>query len=456
MKNKNLWNRSDRSREEIRFFCKGYMDFLTVCKTERECVNSLITGLKNAGARRLDDLIGSGIAPQAGDLVYTDMMGKSLIAFRIGKKAPSEGLRILGAHLDSPRLDLKPHPLYEDTGLALLDTHYYGGIKKYQWTVLPLAIHGIVAKKDGSTVPVCIGEAESDPVVSISDLLPHLGKSQMEKKMSEAITGEGLDILAGSIPAAGAEKDSVRRAVLSLLKEKYDIDEEDFISSELEVVPAGPARDHGLDRSMILAYGQDDRICAYTSFLAFLEKAAPEYTTAVVLVDKEEIGSVGATGMHSRFFEYAVADLMDVCGCYSELALRRAFTKSRVLSSDVSAAFDPNYPKVQDRKNCGYLGCGPVISKYKGSRGKVGSNDATAEYIAWLRNRLDSAGISYQFAENGKVDEGGSGTIAYILANLGMDVIDFGTAILSMHAPYEISSKADVYETYLAYKAFLE
>lgn len=456
MSKNTVWNNRERNREDIRFFCRGYQDFISVNKTERECADSFVTGLKNAGAMKLEDLIASGTSPVPGDLVYTEIMEKSLVAFRIGTRSPAEGLRILGAHIDSPRLDLKPNPLYEDHSLALLDTHYYGGIKKYQWTALPLAIHGTVIKKDGSAVRVCIGEEADDPVISVTDLLPHLAKAQAEKKLSEAITGEDLDLLAGSIPAEGEEKDPVKTAVLRLLKDKYDIDEEDFISSELEVVPAGAARDHGLDRSMIFGYGQDDRICAYTSFMAFLECGHPEYTTVCVFTDKEEIGSVGATGMHSRFFEDSVSDLMDVCGCYSELALRRAFRKSKALSSDVSAAFDPLYPDVLDKKNCGFLGCGPVLAKYKGARGKVQSNDAAAEYIAWMRRQMDEADVTCQFAENGKVDVGGSGTIAYILGNLGMEVIDFGPPILNMHAPFEISSKADVYETYLAYKAFLK
>ena len=456
MAKESIWNNPDRDRSVIASFCEGYKNFLTGCKTERECVDYFIAELKKTGAMDLGDVIASGASVKPGDIVYADMMKKSLVMFRIGKKSPAEGLRILGAHIDSPRLDLKPNPLYEDHELALLDTHYYGGIKKYQWTVLPMAMHGVVIKKDGTVIPVKIGEETNEPVFSISDLLPHLGKSQQEKKLGEAITGEGLDILCGSIPAADGEKSRVKATVLSILKEKYSIEEEDFISAELEIVPAGPARDQGFDQSLIMAYGQDDRICAYTSFLAFMECADTEYTSACVLADKEEIGSVGATGMHSRFFEDSVSDLMDVCGVYSELTLRRAFRKTKVLSSDVSAAFDPNYPGVLDEKNCGYLGYGPVLAKYKGSRGKSGSNDASAEYIAYMRKVLDDAGVSYQFAENGKVDEGGSGTIAYILANLGMEVIDFGTAILNMHAPYEISSKADVYETYLAYKAFLE
>lgn len=364
-------------------------------------------------------------------------------------------MRILGAHIDSPRLDLKQRPLYEDGELAMLDTHYYGGIKKYQWTALPLALHGVIVKKDGSVVRLSLGDGENDPVLGVSDLLPHLAGKQMEKKARECVEGENLNILAGSCPLEGENKDAVKAGILKLLKEQYSIEEEDFISAEIEAVPAGPARDYGLDRSMIMAYGQDDRVCAYTSFRAMIEMENPEYTSVCLLTDKEEIGSVGATGMHSRFFEDTVAEVMNACGCYSELALRRALRNTKVLSSDVSAAFDPNYPEVMDKNNCAYLGRGPVFNKYTGSRGKSGSNDANAEYIAWLRNILDKGGIGYQTSELGKVDAGGGGTIAYILANLGMEVIDCGVAVLNMHAPFEITSKIDVYETYRAYRVFL-
>ena len=384
------------------------------------------------------------------------MMKKALLIFRIGEKPVTEGMRFLGAHIDSPRMDLKQNPLYENTNLALLETHYYGGIKKYQWVTLPLALHGVIAKKNGEVMNICIGEDPEDPVFGVSDLLIHLAAKQMSKKVSEAVTGENLNVLVGSRPLAGTEeKETVKANILALLAEKYGITEEDFISAEIEVVPAGPARDYGLDRSMIMGYGQDDRVCAYPSFRAILDEGTPQYTSVCLLTDKEEIGSVGATGMHSRFYENTVAELMNVLGCYSELNLRRTLAHTKVLSSDVSAAFDPNYPDVMEKNNAAFFGCGPVFNKYTGSRGKSGSNDANAEYIAWLRACMDDADIRYQTSELGKVDEGGGGTIAYILANLGMEVIDFGVAVLNMHAPWEITSKADIYETYLAYRAFL-
>ncbi len=460
-----LWLKENYDEQAVFGFCEGYKAFLSKCKTERECVAEMTGILRKNGAKPLSEYIDSGCAPAANELVYADIMGKSLIIFRIGKKPETDGLRILGAHIDSPRLDLKQNPLYEDTDLAFFDTHYYGGIKKYQWVTLPLALHGIVAKKDGSTVNIVIGEDPGDPVLGITDILPHLGRKQQEKKLAEAITGEGLNLLIGSKPLFKDETDgenknsskdtSVKDNILKLLKEKYDIEEKDFVSAEIEVVPAGPARDFGLDRSLIMSYGQDDRVCAYTSFEAILKTTNPLLTSVCLLTDKEEIGSVGATGMHSRFFEDSIAELMNARGCFSELNLRRALRKSKVLSSDVSAAFDPLYPDIMEKNNCAYLGLGPVFNKYTGSRGKSGSNDANAEYIAFLRNILDDADISYQTAELGKVDEGGGGTIAYIMAKYGMEVIDFGVALLSMHAPYEISSKADVYEAYKAYTIFL-
>jgi aspartyl aminopeptidase len=462
MKNKTLWAHKNFDADKAEAFCNDYKNFLSTCKTERECTAEIINELKKAGARSVDELIASGKTPKANDLVYADMMKKSVLIFRIGKQPLTEGFRILGAHIDSPRLDLKQKPLYEDKGLAYFDTHYYGGIKKYQWTALPLAIHGVVAKKDGSSVVINIGEKPEDPVFGISDLLPHLGAKQMAKKASEFIPGESLNILIGSKPAADdsdkeskKEKEPVKKYILSILKEQYGIEEEDFISAELEVVPAGGAKDFGLDRSMIISYGQDDRVCAYPSFRAIMDQENPEITSVCLLTDKEEIGSVGATGMHSRFFEDTIAEVMDICGCYSEIKLRRALKKSCVLSSDVTAGFDPMYPDVSEPNNSAYLGLGPVFNKYTGSRGKSGSNDANAEYIAFLRNIMDSENVSYQTSELGKVDEGGGGTIAYIMANLGMNVIDFGVAVLSMHAPFEITSKADVYETYRAYRAFV-
>ena len=456
MKKKNLWQKPDLPLHALEDFCEDYKQFLSACKTERECAAFMEKGLKASGCIPLKEIIEKGITPRPGDLICADMMKKALLIFRIGTRPVLDGMRILGAHIDSPRLDLKQNPLYEDSDLALLDTHYYGGIKKYQWVALPLALHGVIAKKDGTVLSVSIGEKPEDPVLGVSDLLPHLAGKQMDKTAREAVEGESLNLLVGSRPLEGEEKNPVKARVLSLLKEQYDITEEDFISAELEVVPAGAARDYGLDRSMIMSYGQDDRVCAYTAYRAILQMDVPEFTSVCLLTDKEEIGSMGATGMQSRFFEDTVAEVMEALGCYSEIALRRTLKRTKVLSSDVSAAFDPNYPDVMDKNNCAYLGCGPVFNKYTGSRGKSGSNDANAEYLAWLRNLLDNTGILYQTAELGKVEAGGGGTIAYILANLGMEVIDFGVAVLNMHAPWEITSKADIYETYLAYCAFLQ
>ena len=375
-------------------------------------------------------------------------------------------MNILGAHIDSPRLDLKQNPLYEDTELALLDTHYYGGVKKYQWVTLPLALHGVFVKKDGTVIPVSIGDKPQDPVFGVSDLLIHLAGEQMEKKAGKVIEGENLDILIGSIPCAKKEraqedkdvvKDRVKANILHILADKYQIDEEDFVSAEIEVVPAGEARDYGLDRSMIMGYGHDDRVCAYPSFMAMLDlKEAPERTSVCLLVDKEEIGSVGATGMKSRYFENMTAEVMQAAGQYHELALRRALANSKVLSSDVSAAYDPNFPSVSDKKNVAFFGKGLVFNKYTGSRGKSGSNDANAEYMACLRDILDRNEVAFQTAELGKVDQGGGGTIAYILADYGMEVIDSGVAVLNMHAPWEIISKVDLYEAYRGYVVFLK
>ena len=453
MDKKNIWEK--REAGTLQEFCEDYRVFLSGHKTERENVSGMIKELEKAGAVRLEDAISDGANPKAGDLIYADMMKKSLLVFRVGKKPLTEGARFLGAHIDSPRLDLKQHPLYEDSDLAMLDTHYYGGIKKYQWVTLPLALHGVVVRKDGTSVDICIGEKPTDPVFGVSDLLIHLAAKQMDKKVAQAVTGENLNILVGSKPLAGEESESVKKNILAILKEEYNIEEDDFMSAEIEVVPAGEARDYGFDRSMIMGYGQDDKVCAYTSFRAILDEKEPEYTSICLLTDKEEIGSVGATGMHSRFFENTLAELMNLLGCYSELELRRVLTRTKVLSSDVSAGMDPNYPEVMEKKNCAYLGRGPVFNKYTGARGKSGSNDANAEYMGFLRGLLEKEDISYQTAELGKVDEGGGGTIAYILANLGMEVIDFGVAVLNMHAPWEITNKADIYEAYLAYRAFL-
>ena len=409
-----------------------------------------------------------GAELKAGDRVYANNRGKALALFVIGKKEFSCGMNILGAHIDSPRLDLKQDPLYEDTELAMLDTHYYGGIKKYQWVALPLALHGVIAKKDGSVVQVNIGEKPGDPVFGVSDLLVHLSAEQMEKKASKVIEGENLDLLIGSIPEGKKDdkekkddkkeevREKVKANIMKLLEKEYGIEEEDFLSAEIEVVPAGEARDYGFDRSMIMGYGHDDRVCAYSSFRAMLEMKKPSLTSVCLLVDKEEIGSVGASGMESRFFENTVAELMNLTGEYSELALRRAMKNSSVLSSDVSAAFDPNFPSVMTKRNAAYFGRGLVFNKYTGARGKSGSNDADAEYIAALRGIMDKNEVAFQTAELGRVDQGGGGTIAFILANYGMRVIDSGIAVLNMHAPWEIISKVDLYEAYRGYIAFLK
>ncbi|MBC2582552.1 aminopeptidase [Clostridium sp. DJ247] len=433
-----------------------YKEFITKCKTERECVLEFISRAEKAGFKNLEDLIKEKASLRAGDKVYANKMDKTLALFIIGTKGFDDGLRILGAHVDSPRLDLKQNPLYEDTDLALFETHYYGGIKKYQWVTIPLAIHGILVKKDGTKVNVIIGEDENDPVVGISDLLIHLSADQMEKKASKVIEGEDLNILIGSIPVEDKEcKARVKQNILNLLNEKYGIEEEDFVSAELEVVPAGKARDYGIDRSMIMAYGHDDRICAYTSFEAMLKIQNPEKTCVTLLVDKEEIGSVGATGMHSRFFEDTVAEIMELCVGYNNLKLRRTLRDSKMLSSDVTAAYDPNFPSVMEKRNTAYFGKGVVFNKYTGARGKSGSNDANPEYIAELRSIMEKNNVIWQTSELGKVDQGGGGTIAYILAEYGMQVIDFGIALHNMHAPWEIASKADIYEALKGYEAFL-
>ena len=460
MERRNAWlSYTEAEEKELEKAAKAYRNFLNAGKTERECVTQIVKEAREAGYESLEEKTAKGEKLKAGDKIYTVGMKKIVALFHIGQDDIEEGMNILGAHIDSPRLDVKQNPLYEDTDLAYLDTHYYGGVKKYQWVTLPLAIHGVVVKKDGSVAEVNIGEDEEDPIVYITDLLIHLAGKQMQKKAAEVIEGENLDILIGSRPLKDLpddkKKEAVKQNVLNILKEKYAIEEEDFLSAELEIVPAGKARECGLDRSMIAAYGQDDRVCAYTSLLAMLEIEAPKRTSCCLLVDKEEIGSVGATGMQSRFFENAVAELLDAMGCYSELKLRRALKNSSMLSSDVSAGYDPSYGEAFEKKNAAYLGSGMVISKYTGSRGKSGSNDANAEYLAQLRNIFDQNHAHYQTAELGKVDAGGGGTIAYIAALYGMNVIDCGVAVLSMHAPWEVTSKADVYEAKKAYKAFL-
>jgi aspartyl aminopeptidase len=404
-------------------------------------------------------VIAEHTALKAGDRVYANNMGKGMALFVIGKESMEKGMNILGAHIDSPRLDLKQDPLYEDTDFAMLDTHYYGGIKKYQWVTLPLALHGVIAKKDGTVVKVNIGDKPGDPVFGVSDLLIHLSAEQLEKKAAKVIEGENLDLLIGSIPMQTEDekvKEKVKANIMNLLTKEYGIEEEDFLSAEIEVVPAGEAKDYGFDRSMIMGYGHDDRVCAYPSFEAMLVTENPEITSVCLLVDKEEIGSVGASGMESRFFENTVAEVMNAAGTYSELALRRALANSKVLSSDVSAAFDPNFPSVMTKRNTAYFGKGLVFNKYTGARGKSGSNDANAEYVGKLRNIMDSNDVSFQTAELGKVDQGGGGTIAYILANYGMNVIDSGVPVLNMHAPWEIISKVDLYEAYRGYIAFLK
>lgn len=457
MERKNVWkDYTKKELKELEKLNKAYREFLDAGKTERECTSQAVKMAEKAGYRNLADVIEAGESLQAGDKVYSVNMKKSISLFQIGRQPLEKGMAILGAHIDSPRMDIKQNPLYEDTELAYLDTHYYGGIKKYQWVTLPLAIHGVIVKNNGEVVDVCIGEDEKDPVFCVTDLLIHLAHERMEKKADKVIEGEALDILFGSCPLKGEEKDAVAKNVLSILKEKYDMEEEDFLSAELEVVPAGKARESGIDTSMIMAYGQDDRVCAFTSLLAMLEVEDTEYTTCCLLVDKEEIGSVGATGMQSNVFENTVAEVLDRLGQYSELALRRCLANSKMLSSDVSAAFDPTYAAAYEKKNAAYFGRGMVFNKFTGSRGKSGSNDANAEFMARIRGILKDAKVAYQTAELGKVDIGGGGTIAYIMALYGMDVIDCGVAVLNMHAPWEITSKADVYETKKGYVVFLE
>lgn len=460
MERKNVWlSYTEEQEREMEEVASKYRHFLNVGKTERECVTEIIREAEAAGYVELEKRIAQGEALKAGDKVYTVGMKKIVSLFHIGEDSLEEGMNILCAHIDSPRLDIKQNPLYEDTDLAYLDTHYYGGVKKYQWVALPLALHGVVVKKDGTVVEVNIGEAEDDPIVYITDLLIHLSGKQLQKKAAEVIEGESLDILIGSRPLKDVpdekKKEAVKENVLKILQDKYGIEEEDFLSAELEIVPAGKARECGLDRSMIAGYGQDDRVCAYTSLLAMLEMEAPKRTSCCLLVDKEEIGSVGATGMQSRFFENSVAELLEGMGKYSELTLRRALRNSSMLSSDVSAGYDPAYSEAFEKKNTAYLGRGIVLNKFTGSRGKSGSNDANAEYVARVRRIFDEHEVGFQTAELGKVDVGGGGTIAYIAALYGMEVIDSGVAVLSMHAPWEVTSKADVYEAKKAYKAFL-
>lgn len=510
------WKKYDEAQlAEVDELAAAYIDFISQNKTERECAAAAIEQAEAAGYVPLEEAVREGRALKLGDKVWASAHGKAVILAHVGEEPLARGMNILGAHIDSPRLDIKQNPLYEKDGFALLDTHYYGGIKNYQWVALPLALHGVVAKTDGSVVQVVVGEDASDPVFCVSDLLPHLGRAQMEKTANKVIEGEDLDLLVGNrllrAPGAGSAdageaplrseaaqpslhgtspasvgpapgetgcgaapqqvegekegkkddpKDPVKALVLKLLEEKYGIAEEDFLSAELEVVPAGRAREMGFDRSMVIGYGQDDRVCAYTSLAAQLALAepgapTPRRTAVTVLVDKEEIGSVGATGMESLFFENTIAEIMELAGEGGALPLRRALSRSRMLSSDVSAGFDPAYASVFEAKNAAFLGRGLVFNKYMGARGKSGSNDASAEYMARIRRVMDDAQVTFQTAEIGKVDAGGGGTIAFIPARYGMDVIDSGVAVLSMHSPWEVTSKADVYEARRGYEAFL-
>lgn len=434
---------------------KTYKECLDAGKTERECVRLATSMAEEAGYKPLEDFFDGEKGLKAGDKVYVTYNEKAMALFHMGKESLEKGMNILGAHVDSPRLDVKQNPLYESDGLAYLDTHYYGGIKKYQWVTVPLSLHGVIVKKDGTKIDVVIGEKEDEPVFAVSDLLVHLSGQQLEKTAAKVIEGEKLDLIIANTPVEGEEKDAVKQNVLNILKETYDVEEADFLSAELEIVPAGKARDMGLDRSMIMAYGQDDRICAFTSLMAILDIETPDRTAVCLLVDKEEIGSCGASGMESRFFENAVAEVADLAGCKGDLALRRILANSKALSSDVNAAYDPMFPEVFEKKNSSYLSKGLVFSKFTGARGKSGSNDANAEYLAELRNVMDANDVKYQMAELGAVDIGGGGTIAYLLAKYGMEVIDSGLAILCMHATMEISSKADICEAVKGYTAFL-
>ena len=452
----NVWkNYSDEDINELNEVCDDYRKFITNSKIEREVVTNTIKLAKEYDFIDIEDYIKENRKLVPGDKVYVNNRGKSIALFIIGKEDLTKGINILGAHVDSPRLDLKANALYEDTDLAYFDTHYYGGIKKYQWVTIPLALHGVVVKKNGEVINVVIGEDIGDPVLGITDLLPHLGKEQMEKKANKVIEGEKLDILIGSMPLDD-EDDAVKRNIIEILKNKYNIEEDDFLSAEIEVVPAGEARDFGLDRSMIMAYGQDDKVCAYSSLRAFLDTGICDKTTCCILVDKEEIGSMGATGMQSSFFENALIEMCAMTGHTEMTAIGRCLSNSYMLSSDVNAAYDPLYSDVMDKRNSSYFNNGVVFCKYTGSRGKSGSNDANAEYVAKLRNIMDKNKVTFQISELGKVDIGGGGTIAYILANRNVNVIDCGVGVLSMHAPWEVTAKSDIYEAYKCYKAFLK
>ncbi|WP_298704510.1 aminopeptidase [uncultured Veillonella sp.] len=457
MERKYAWHEySEADLKAVEQLSKDYMNFLDIGKTERECIDETIRQAEAKGYKNLKDVLDRKEHIKPGDKVYAVHMKKIIALFNIGKEDLEAGFNILGAHIDSPRLDVKQNPLYEKENLAFLDTHYYGGIKKYQWVAMPLALHGVVVKKDGTVIPISIGEKDTDPVFCVTDLLPHLGQEQMEKKAAKVIEGENLDLLIGSRPVKGELKDGVSQFLSSIFEREYDFKEEDLLSAELEIVPAGKAREMGFDRSMIIAYGQDDRVCAYTSLAAMLEVDKVERTTCTLLVDKEEIGSVGATGMQSRWFENVVAELLEAAGHTSPLAVRRTLERSRMLSSDVSAGYDPLYASAFETKNSAFLGKGVVFNKFTGARGKSGSNDANAEYMGFIRRVMDDNKVFFQTAELGRVDLGGGGTIAYIMALYGMNVIDCGVAVLSMHAPWEVTSKADIYEAKKCYVAFLQ
>lgn len=457
MEKESAWKKyTEEDLNKLELLCNDYKQFLTIAKTERETTKEIIKRAEEKGYENLEEYISENKRILPGDKIYVNNKGKAVALFNIGTEPITNGMNILGAHIDSPRIDLKANAIYESDGFTYFDTHYYGGIKKYQWVTLPLAIHGVVIKKDGTKIEICIGEDDADPVIGITDLLPHLASEQMKKEGAKLVEGEDLDPIIGSKPLETEEKDKVKQNILMILKEKYNIEEDDFLSAEIEIVPAGKARDFGLDKSMIMAYGQDDRVCAYTSLEAFLEVENTKKTLSCILVDKEEIGSVGATGMQSHFFDNAIAEICTLMGNDSSLAVRRVLNHSKMLSSDVNAAYDPLYKSAMDKRNSSRFGHGVVFCKYTGSRGKSGSNDANAEYIAELRKIMDEADVSFQLSELGKVDIGGGGTIAYILANYNVEVIDCGVGVLSMHAPWEVTSKSDIYEAYCGYIAFLQ
>ena len=457
MEKESAWKKyTEEDLNKLELLCNDYKQFLTIAKTERETTKEIIKRAEEKGYENLEDYISENKRILPGDKIYVNNKGKAVALFNIGTEPITNGMNILGAHIDSPRIDLKANAIYESDGFTYFDTHYYGGIKKYQWVTLPLAIHGVVIKKDGTKIEICIGEDDADPVIGITDLLPHLASEQMKKEGAKLVEGEDLDPIIGSKPLEAEEKDKVKQNILMILKEKYNMEEDDFLSAEIEIVPSGKARDFGLDKSMIMAYGQDDRACAYTSLEAFLEVENTKKTLSCILVDKEEIGSVGATGMQSHFFDNAIAEICTLMGNDSSLAVRRVLNHSKMLSSDVNAAYDPLYKSAMDKRNSSRFGHGVVFCKYTGSRGKSGSNDANAEYIAELRKIMDEADVSFQLSELGKVDVGGGGTIAYILANYNVEVIDCGVGVLSMHAPWEVTSKSDIYEAYCGYIAFLQ